>query len=381
MLYPLPSRRHHRRRPGWLFAVLAITLLAACDPADPRPLTTAAVTLAAPSALFLGDGLQHGPAGASDYRLVRDGTAAVSLPDGYTLNLFSDTSPVVGSGARWLKSNTAALSPPGAPQTLQEHLVDGHPQTVLPWTAAEAASVVTGQHYPGVWPTGGTWVPGDVAGGGRVLISYDRVAVDTSVSPATYTPRGQGIAAYRYTDASTALANGIQATRLNDDLFPGDNAVRMGSPVYARGWVYLWGCDRLAIACYGVRARPDQIAVTSHWMWWDGSGYAGSRATRRPIGVGEFSEPRVQWVPAFNAFAMVNGRNGNQAVIRWASAPSGPWTAPQFVRLPGCGPSLYEAGCYLPEVRPESTATMMKLTYAVFGVSETHLAGIAVHKS
>lgn len=215
------ARRARRRWP----AIVALALLAACDPADPTPLTAAAVRLVAPSSVFLGDGLQHGPSGQPNFRLVRDGTAAVSLPDGYTLNLFSDTSPVPGSGPMWLKPNSAALSPPGAPQTLQELLVDGHPQTVLPWTAAESASVVGGKRYPGVWPTGGTWVPSDVEGGQRVLISYDRILVNTEVTPATYTMLGQGIAEYRYTNATTALTAGIQATRLNDDLFPGDNAV------------------------------------------------------------------------------------------------------------------------------------------------------------
>ena len=361
-------------------ALATVLLLAACDPRDPKALTAHAVTLQAPSSVFLGDGLQHGPVGAANYRLVRDGVAAARMPDGWTLNLFSDTSPVPGSGPAWLITNSAAMSPPGMPQALQERLVNGKPKPVLPWTPAEAAQVVGGKYYPGIWPTGATWVPNDIEGGGRVLISYHRVGTDTSVTPATYTRLGQGIAEYRYKDAATAVADGIEATRLNDDLFPGDNVVSMGSPVYHRGWVYLWGCDLPAITCYGARAKPWDIANGSRWAWWDGNAYVATRAERKPIGVGEFSEPRVQWVAAYDAFAMVNGRTGDQAVIRWSAVPSGPWTAPQFVKIPGCGKSLYENGCYLPEVRPESTPTMMKLTYAVFGTSETHLAGIAVQK-
>lgn len=374
--FPLRRARRHV-----VVVMAASLLLAACNSADPPPLTASAVTMATTTATFVGDGWQHGPTGSPTYQLARDGATAVTLPDGNTLNLYADTTTSAGVSPVWFFTNSAALSLAGNPRSTQELLVDGRPTPVLPWTPAEAAQVVNGVRYTGIWPTGGTWIPAGVAGGDRVLISYHRVLTDLSTTPVTFTTVGQGIAEYRYTTSTNALTTGIQATRLNDDLFPADNRVSMVSPVYAKGFVYLYGCDPTTVECFSARVAPDQIAVPANWKWWDGSTYAATRANRRPIGVGEFSEPRVRWVAPYGAYAMVTGRGGDQIAIRWSSTPSGPWTDAQLVNLPGCGATMYAGGCYLPDVRPESTATSMVLAYARGGQSETRVAALPVQRS
>jgi hypothetical protein len=374
-----PTLAGARRRVA--LATLACLVLAACNTADPAALTAPAVTMGSTTAAFVGDGLQHGPAGSPTYLVARDGATAVTLPDGNTLDLYSDTATSAGVTPVWFFTNSAALSPAGSPRVTKELIVNGMPTPVLPWTDAEAAQVVPGVRYPGVWPTGGTWIPSGVAGGNRALITYHRILTDLSTTPVTFTTLGQGVAEYRYTTSTDALTNGIRATRLNDDLFPADNRVSMVSPVYAKGFVYLYGCDPTTVTCFSARVAPDQVAVAASWQWWDGSAYAAVRANRRPINVGEFSEPRVRWLAPYGAYAMVNARGGDQVAIRWSSTPSGPWTDAQIVTLPGCGPTMYDGGCYLPEIRPESTSTSMVLAYARAGEAETRIAALAVQKA
>lgn len=382
----MPSRTLiFRRRAPRAAASLGLTALvaaalAACLPVVP-PLTAPPVALTTSDATFVGDGYQHGPAGSSTADVVRDSALPASMPDGYTLQVYSDTTSMPGAQPWYFQTNSAALSPAGGAGQTLEAAPDGHPVSLLPWTAAEAAAVRPGISYIGVWPSGAVWVPASVSGGNRVLVTYNRVLVDASATPPTFTVLGQGVAEILYTNAADALAQGIQATRINDDLLPGDNAVTMGSPVFDRGWVYLYGCGA-TITCFGARVRPNQIHDRTAWRWFDGTGWAGARANRQPLaGIGEFSAPSVQWIPAYRAYAMSNSRTDDTVAVRWSSTPTGPWTAPQVLSLPGCGTSLLEGGCFGAVVRPESTTTAMVLTYAAYGEYRTRVAAVPVTPS
>jgi hypothetical protein len=371
---PLPARHLGAALAG----LLALCALVGCEPA---PLTAAPVALSSTTAGFVGDGYQHGPVGSPTYDVVRDAAHPAVLPDGRTLQVFSDTTSMPGATPWYFMTSSAALSPAGDPSTTAEKVVDGHPTALLPWTGAEAAALRPGTSYIGVWPTGAVWVPSGVAGGNQVLITYKRVRVDVVDTAATYTVLGQGAASYRYTTATDALTSGIVATRLQDDLLPGDNDVVMGAPVYDRGWIYLYGCGA-AITCFSARARPDHLAESASWMWFDGAAYAGTRAQRRPLpGVGEFAGPAVQWVPAHKAFAMTSSRGDATVSVRWSSSAAGPWTAPQVLTLPGCGPSFAAGGCFGAVVRPESTSSSLTLTYASADGFRTRVASVAVTAS
>jgi hypothetical protein len=278
--------------------------------------------------------------------------------------LYGDTASLPGADDFFFTTSTAALTPAWRPDVTEERLVAGRPTTLLPWTEGERAVFDPGKSYIGVWPAGGAWVPSEVPGGGRVVIAYHRYRVDVG---GDYTFLGQGVAEYDYTDAETALAEGIEATRLNDNLFPFDD-VAMSSPTLVGGWLYFYGCSTQGIRCYAARVQPADVAEPGRWQWWDGTDFAASRAGRAALaGVDEFSIPDVHWIPAHGAYAMVHGRGGDEAVIRWATNPAGPWSDPQIVGpLPGCGPTLYEGGCYGQAIRPDSTRENLVLTYAAY---------------
>lgn len=377
---PARVRPHRRRvRPVVIALAAAVAALVGCQPV--APLTGPPVVLTSTTASFVGDGYQHGPAGSPTADVVRDGAHAASLPDGRILQVYADTTSMPGATPWYFLTSSAALSPAGSPGTTAEAVRDGHPIALLPWTEEEVAALRPGSSYIGVWPTGATWVPSGVAGGNQVLITYKRVRVDVVNGTATYTTLGQGVAAYAYTGAADALADGIEATRLQDDLLPGDNGVVMGAPVFEGGWLYLYGCGA-EITCFGARVRPAQVAQSSAWVWFDGAAYAGTRAQRRPLpGVGEFANPAVQWVPAHRAFAMTSARGDASAAVRWSSSAAGPWTAPQVLTMPGCGPTLAAGGCFGAVVRPESTTTSLLLTYASATDYRTRVAAVPVTAS
>jgi len=358
--------------------VVASLLITACYPADPPPLTAPAVSMSTTLAAFRGDGYQHGPVGSATRDVVRDNALPVSLPDGYTMQVYSDTTSMPGASAFYFQTNSASLSPPGDPSATLEAAPEGHPVALLPWNADELAVAESGAGYVGVWPTGGAWIPPSVAGGNRVLLTYQRVRVNPWVTPATFSVIGQGVAEYAYPGAAAAIANGIGATRLADDLFPNDNALVMGSPVFHKGWVYLYGCT-LGTTCYGARAIPTNVTSAATWQWFDGTNYAGTKAQRRPLaGVGEFSPPNVVWVPALNAYAMTSSRLDNKLAIRWATSAVGPWTAAQVVTIPGCTVTSAGGGCFGGVVRPESAANSLVLSYASYGTFRTRLATLGV---
>ncbi len=167
-----------------------------------------------------GDGYQHGSAGSATRDIVRDNVLPVTMPDGYTMQVYSDTTSLPGASAFCFQTNAASLSPPGDPSSTLEAAPDQHPTSLLPWNVAELAVAESGAGYIGVWPTGIVWIPANVAGGNRALITYQRVRVNPWVTPATCTVIGQGVAEYAYPGTSAAMAHGIVATRLADDLFP-----------------------------------------------------------------------------------------------------------------------------------------------------------------
>ncbi len=94
----------------------------------------------------------------------------------------------------------------------------------------------------------------------------------------------------------------------------------MGSPVFHKGWVYLYGCTRES-TCFSIRATAANVTLPSAWQWFDGTNYVGTKAQRRP---------------------------------------------------------LAGVGCFGGVVRPESTSTSLVVTYAAHGTFRTRVSAIAV---
>lgn len=305
------------------------------------------------------DGYQHGPEGTGTYNAHRDAAAPAVLPDGRLLVVYGDTASVANATTFFFISNTALLTQPGSPEKTEEYLKDNRPVQLLPWTEAEQKFFIGGKQYIGVWPAGVTYLPAEK----HVIIAYHRFEV---VGGFNFKYVGQGLAKYNYTNANEALTKGIQATRINDNLFAGLD-VHLSSPYYhTDGNIYFWGCNK-SIRCWTARVLAAQVADESKWKWWNGERYEGVLTERKPMAnVNEFSIPNVQYLPSFRAFVMVHGEGQDYAVLRWASSPAGPWTAGQKVVLPGCEKSLLDGGCYGLAVWPEPRNDRLVLTYAAY---------------
>lgn len=310
------------------------------------------------TAVYLLDGYQH--SNQMFVNLVRDNGFSTRLPDGTVFHVYGDTRSPDRATNFWFMPNTAALTRWRVPNLTLDAAPNGRPIPMLPWTAEESAFVVPSQRYWGIWPTGVTAIRDHSPS--TVLISYNRVLVDTTKSP-PFTLAGQGLA--RWVDDGFATTHGITAVRLNDDLFPGV-PVQVGAPVYVQGFVYLYGSSPASVQVFSARAPYLSVADTSTWRWWNGRGYGGTIDQRAAL-TNEFATPYVQWLAGFNRFVMVTGRMTSDIYVRWSVAPQGPWSDPMIVSTPE------GRKCYLPSARPDSPPGRLWLLYAENGVSRVRL--------
>jgi hypothetical protein len=330
-------------------AATAVTGLAA-PPADAAAVAPT-VTQTGP---LVDAGRVTAPAPLDD--VLMDQGTGVPLPDGRTLWLFADTADVYSAPYVFVTSSVAFAE--STATTKLRFVVDGagQPAEFLGRTAAEKVKGSDGS-YTAVWPMGATTLPD-----GRIIVAYSKFHVNLAIGDFTF--QAAGLYEYRY-PGYDKLAPPVTATRIADDMWkPADGEI--SSPVYANGYVYFTTCE--GFTCFSVRTPTSGLTDRTAYRWWTGTTWSAARADRSPMVFGgnlPSTHPSVQWMPTLGTFVMADtsmGAPSGTGLVWVADTPQGPWSTPVEIPLPGC-----EKGCYLPNIHAATSASSVRIAYAMSG--------------
>jgi hypothetical protein len=296
----------------------------------------------------------------------RDGGISTRLRDGRVFWLFGDSAEKVGGSYRYFLNNTAAIAPANSPGTPDDAVVSGAPVQFVTPTGALGPCPVAGQ-VPALWPLSAVDAPID-AGTDRVLAYFENMCVSTTGGAS----QSRGIAVVEWREpAGYTVGSPIQGTILNEQLFAdrayGQAAVVDGDVIYSYtcqgpeqgGWPDQYGPCRVA------RVGVADVANAAKYEYWTGAAWSPSRsaagALDLPAGANGAVPPvgglTVTYDVAFNRYVMAYstwpGYSSHMA-IRIASSPTGPWSAPAIVELPGCFDTVggSERYCYAASAQP-----------------------------
>jgi len=331
------------------------------------------------SVAAVGPGPQH-----PLHRIDRDAGASTTLRDGSVLWFFGDSSEMSGSGFAYFVNNTAAWAPASNPAQTRDGVAPGR----RPFTFALP---VTG--FPGGCPSG--WSP----------VLWPMSAVNVPVAPADQRDRvivflvniclngtnaqsrGVSVAEFLYDPASPPDGRQVTGTVVNQSLFPVDteygtasmviggrvHAYQCGRPSDTRPpGTIVWPDDPVFDGCTVARVDPAGVANPAMWRYWTGGNDWSARSgdAAKMVMPGDPSGDRFQPVASFSivedphhGFTMVYSPwpgYTDRLFIRSGASPTGPWTLPSTVRLPGCFDRLegQEQLCYAGTAQPwRSTPT------------------------
>ncbi len=318
------------------------------------------------------------PIGHPLRNMERDAGVSTELGDGSSLWFFGDSSELDAAGnLKYFVSGTAAWTSAGSPTVTNDAAPGGRPVTFatpVTWNGpcpANAPNAV-------MWPMSAVRVPPVVGG------TTDRVLVymeDVCLGQFTGQSRGMALVAIDVNTSSPPSGVPIVGTVLNQFVRTqrtyGTSSMFDGTYVYAYscgppidgGWFTDYG------PCHASRVLPGSAHVTAAYEYWNGSGWSSSEAaaasltmpdlrtqdggTIPVIPVASFTTRKV---PGQNQYVMVYSPwpgFTDQVVVRVASSPVGPWSAPLQVFLPNCRDSIggKQYLCYAGTAQPQFDAT------------------------
>ncbi len=312
------------------------------------------------------------------HQVFRDGGQSVTLSDGRTLWLFSDT---VLDGANALAvRNSAALSDAASPTLVVDPMPGGQLQPLVGTVADDPAipnppspsatdpdCPATAEGLPfnshASWPSGAA-VRAEGDGTDSVLIFYLDVCLYLSGADFAFVSLAFGVATLHYDPTSyPSLADpqalpALQATITRNALFPAPDLFGM-APLVAGGNVHLYRCtgDLSGASCRVARAPLAAATDPSGYSFWNGTDWTGATpasAAALTFGIGGVPFGGMELVhdqriggPAA-PFAMVYVLVPDQKIsVRTAPAPEGPWSDAHVAAYGPCG-TTFGTGCYAP---------------------------------
>ncbi len=310
------------------------------------------------------------PAGHPLVGVDRDAGVSVSLRDGSLLWLFGDSSAVDANGSlRYFVNNTAAWAAPGALTATRDGSSGSQPvQFVSPGPGFPACPADAPRSA--MWPMSAVVVaegPRD-----RVNVLMGNVCLGEALR---IVPMGVSVATWVYDPAAPPVDLPVTGTVVNQTLFGADEPQWGTAAVVAGdGLAYAYACafppdgglpDQYG-PCHVARVAPDRLADRSAWRFWAG----GSTWSANPASVVElvmppgpdgtspplpgfsvkFDATQGVYVMAYSPWPGFTDR----IQVRVATAPTGPWTAPVEVNLPGCADTVTGTGfyCYAGTTQP-----------------------------
>ncbi len=318
-----------------------------------------------------------GPAaGHANERIDRDGGVSVQLYDGTVLWLFGDSLErgTAGNDLYFLH-NTAALATSAEPAVTRDAVVGGMPVEFVAPSDEHAAAM----DCPPDRPVSGLW-PMSASAGSRTGSTQRVVAFFANMcmgGPDEFEDRGVAVVEWTYRAGSTPPGSAVTGTVIEDFLFDVDGP-EWGSASWTRSEsghdvVYGYDCGSPEPtggvqfpnewgSCTVGRAAALDVDDRSAWRWWDGSSWnadPGSAASM--VGIPDPSPStdskapvaafNVAWEPALSRFVMAYSPwpgYTSEMMLRVARTPTGPWSEPVSVSMPGCEDRIGSVGyfCY-----------------------------------
>lgn len=326
-----------------------------------------------------------GPAGGAPLeRIDRDGGVSAQLRDGSMLWLFGDSSEVDAAGAmRYFVNNTAAWAPPGAPALTRDAAVGGRPVQF----ADPGAAFTCPPNRPtkALWPLSAVVTPS----GSKDLVTAFFGEVCLGEGFLNVEDHGVSVVQWTYDPASPPDGTPIRGSLVTQNLFPagltyGTAAVAVadrGAGAGDAGWfVYGYRCAGPTGAgpfwpsqygpCTVARVPVASAGDRSAWRFWNGASWVLDVGAATPILAGTGADPEVP-VAAFTvtrdaalgAYVMAYSPwpgFTDRVYVRVSSSPTGPWSAPVTINLPGCSDTVGATGywCYAGTAQPAFSSTV-----------------------
>ncbi len=340
-----------------------------------------------------------GPAPSSPIAGVdRDAGVSVALHDGSTLWLFGDSSQTdVAGNLKYFVSGTAAWAPSGQPRTTTDAVQNGAPVTFgtpISWGAPCPANAPKRI----MWPMSAT-VQTKSPTVDRVVVFMENVCLGPG---GTGESRGLAVVDWLYDSTSSPANRPIVANVLNQQIRD-TRTYGVSSVMAPDGLLYASTCEGPLNGgwftdygpCHASRVAPAQVADRSAYEYWTGSTWSSD------IGqVGDITMPdliaqdgsQIPVYPVASYTTRYDPTSGlyvmayspwpgftDQVVVRVATSPVGPWTAPVQVFMPGCHDSVNGTAyyCYAGTAQPQFNVGSLLGSNASLGIGwYDQLAGL-----
>lgn len=297
----------------------------------------------------------------------RDGGVSTRLSDGSTLWLFGDSSASNADGSlRYFVNNTAAWAPPLQPTTSRDAAANGMPIPFVQPSASFGSCSRTGARQI-MWPLSAVSVP--AGGRDRVIAYFENICL----GPGTDTEsRGVAVVEWWYDPAQPPDQRPIVATVLNQQLTT-DRTIGSAAVLGDDGFIYSYACDAPPGGgwpadygpCRAARVSPADVADRTAYQSL-GTMVAPPGPAGQNLPVSSFSvvrdEPHGVYLMAYSPWPGFTDR----VVVRVSTRPTGPWTPPIEIELPGCRNQPGDVGyyCYAGTAQPQmSTPSVLGIGY------------------
>lgn len=138
------------------------------------------------------------------------------------------------------------------------------------------------------------------------------------------------------------------------------------------GYVYVFSTQSGRLSNVDLMRVPNaSILNKSAYQYWTGSAWSSTQSAARPIFTGPAGEMSAQYLPSAGKWVAMYNNDANNpngaTLLRYASSPTGPWSAPQTV-LPDSARTVYA-----PMIDPRSTGTTLYFYGSDWGTYQTYL--------
>jgi D-arabinan endo alpha-(1,5)-arabinofuranosidase len=138
------------------------------------------------------------------------------------------------------------------------------------------------------------------------------------------------------------------------------------------GYVYVFSTESGRLSNVDLMRVPNaSILDKTAYRYWTGTAWSATQSSAKPIFTGPAGEMSAQYLPSVGRWvAMYNNDSGNPSgatLLRYASSPTGPWSAPQ-VALPDSVRTVYA-----PMIDPRSTGSDLYFYGSDWSTYQTYL--------
>jgi hypothetical protein len=343
---------------------------------------------------------QVGPAASSPIAGVdRDDGLSVQLHDGSILWLWGDSSETdLAGNLKYFVSGTASWAASGTPRLTTDAVSGGAPvrfATPISW----GAPCATGEKQVD-WPISASVQP-KTATTDRVIVFLENVCLGPL---GTGSSRGLAVADWTYDSNNPPAGQPIVAHILDQQIRPTRSYGQSSFLDPVANLLYAYSCQlpptTFDLGAYGPctvsRVSPDQVDVSADYQYWNGTGWSTDVTQAAAMTMPDLVDGSGNDIPVFPVAAFTTRYDAttglyvmayspwpgftDQLVVRVATSPTGPWTSPVQVFLPGCHDSIGTSSflCYAGTAQPQFDVGNVLGSNAALGIGwYDQLTGLA----